>query len=95
MRTRTTSMTGPLLAVLLLAGLLQAAWAAASVNRMTKEDLQKILGEANTVVLDVRQGRDWDASEFKIMGARRADPGDFDTWAKTMPKSAVLVLYCA
>lgn len=95
MNKRLMTRFAPLLALVLVGGLLLPTWAAASVDRMTKEELQKILTDADTVVLDVRQGRDWDSSEFKIQGARRADPGDIDTWSATLPKSATLVLYCA
>ena len=84
----------PALAAVLLSGLLLPA-GAAQVERITKEDLLAILDQSDTVVLDVRAGRDWNASEFKIKGAQRIDPGAFDAWADKYPQSATLVLYCA
>jgi hypothetical protein len=85
----------PAFAVVLINGLLFSAWAAQDVNLMTKEDLQKILAKEGTYILDVRTGRDWSASEFKIEGAHRVDPKEFDSWASKFPKSGTLVLYCA
>jgi len=84
----------PALAAVLLSGVLLPAWAA-QVERITKEKLLTILDHSDTVVLDVRAGRDWNASEFKIKGAHRADPGKFTAWSAQHPKSATLVLYCA
>jgi rhodanese-related sulfurtransferase len=47
------------------------------------------------MILDVRTGGDWKSSEFKIKGAVRANPYDFDKWAEVYPKNKTLVLYCA
>lgn len=68
---------------------------AADVLRMTVDELEAVLGNDNVVVLDVRSGRDWRSSEFKIQGAKRADPGKINAWAGTYPKDKTLVLYCA
>lgn len=85
----------PAIAVVLLSGVLLSAWAAPKVGLMTKEALKKILTNEDTYILDVRTGRDWSSSEFKIEGAHRADPGEFQTWASKFPKAGTLVLYCA
>lgn len=68
---------------------------AADVPRMTVDELKAALGNDNVIVLDVRSGRDWKSSEFKIQGAKRAEPGKINTWAGTYPKDKTLVLYCA
>ena len=68
---------------------------AADVPRMTVDELKAVLGNDNVIVLDVRSGRDWKSSEFKIKGAKRAHPGEINTWAGTFPKDKTLVLYCA
>ena len=47
---------------------------------ISKEELIKELENPNVVVLDVRTGRDWKSSEFKIKGAVRANPNEFDAW---------------
>ncbi len=84
----------PAVAAVLFTGVLLPAWAA-QVGLMTKEELNTILDQAETVVLDVRAGRDWNSSEFKIKGAFRADPQKFSDWVSQHPQSATLVLYCA
>lgn len=85
----------PLLAFIMTVGVLHQAWAAKTTQLMTKEELQGIISNADTYVLDVRTGRDWNSSEFKIQGAHRADPKEFNTWESKFPKSGTLVLYCA
>ena len=83
------------LTVVFLSGVLLPAGAAQNVDIMSKEALKKILANEDTYVLDVRKGRDWSSSEFKIEGAHRTDPGNFSTWASKFPKTGTLVLYCA
>ncbi len=67
---------------------------AASVQKMDKDVLKSLLGSENLLILDVRQGRDWITSEFKIKDALRVDDGDLSV-AKTYPKESTFVLYCA
>jgi rhodanese-related sulfurtransferase len=62
---------------------------------MTKETLKGKLGDGDLVIVDVRLGKDWDASEFKIKGAVRGDLQDFDAWGSQYPQDKTLVLYCA
>ena len=68
---------------------------AADVPLMTKETLKDHLEKGGVVIVDVRQGRDWDASEFKIQGAERVESKDIATWAQKQDKSKTTVLYCA
>ena len=68
---------------------------AADVPTMSKEELKKRLGTADIAILDVRSGRDWISSEFKIQGAVRAPATDFENWSKSYTKAQTLVLYCA
>ena len=82
-------------ALLMVAVMVAVTFAAqrGNVDLMTKEELKARLGNADLVLLDVRKGTDWRASEFKIKGAVRLDPRDI---AKvTYPKDAIIVLYCA
>ncbi len=67
---------------------------AASVTKMDKDELKSLLGSENLVVLDVRVGRDWNSSEFKIKDAVRMAPSDIEQ-VKKYPKNTKLVLYCA
>ena len=67
---------------------------AASVPTLDKDELKSMLGSKDLVVLDVRQGRDWSTSEFKIKDALRVDDGDLSV-AMNYPKETTIVLYCA
>ena len=67
---------------------------AASVPKMDKDELKSLLGSENLVILDVRLGRDWSTSEFKIKDALRVDDGDLSV-VKSYPKENTFVLYCA
>ena len=67
---------------------------ASSVPIMEKDELKSLLGSKDLVILDVRQGRDWSTSEFKIKDALRVNDGDLSI-AKNYPKDNTIVLYCA
>ena len=69
--------------------------AAKDVPRITKEELKAQLDSSDVMILDVRIGKDWKSSEFKIKGASRANPKEFDKWTATYPKDKTLILYCA
>jgi predicted sulfurtransferase len=88
-----------LLGLLITAALLGVGLApsalAADVPLMTKDELKAVLGDADLVILDARAGKDWKSSEFKIKGAIRAAPGEFDEWGSTYDKGKKIVLYCA
>jgi len=70
---------------------------AAEVPRMTKEELKAKIGNSdhNIMIVDVRAGKDWKGSEFKIKGAVRENPAKFSSWAEKYPKDKTLVFYCA
>ena len=68
---------------------------AASVARMSTDDLNSRLSEENLVVLDVRSPYHWGASDIKILGAERVSPGGVADWASKYSKEQTLVLYCA
>jgi rhodanese-related sulfurtransferase len=68
---------------------------AGSVGMMEVEELKTMLDSDDLVILDVRAGRDWSTSEFKIPGAIRANGSEFATWGNQYPKDRKIVLYCA
>ena len=78
--------------VLSSTGLSQAG---TDVPLMTTDELNAMLDDTNLLILDVRKGKDWKSSEFKIKGATHAKPEAYDTWAATYPKTKKVVLYCA
>ncbi len=67
---------------------------AESVPKMDKEALKSLQGSKNLVILDVRQDRDWNASEMKIKDAMRVPDGNL-SFAMRLPKDSTIVLYCA
>ncbi|MCG8530824.1 MAG: hypothetical protein MI749_09180, partial [Desulfovibrionales bacterium] len=86
---------------LLIAALVSAtiAYAYGTGNKkigiMTKDELKAVMGDKQVVILDVRTGRDWSNSEFKIKGAMRVDQGRIDATAEKLDKGDKIVLYCA
>lgn len=67
----------------------------AAVATMTTDELKAKLGNPDVVVVDVRLGKDWKASESKIKGAVRAEKDDIENLATTYSKDKTLVFYCA
>ena len=63
--------------------------------RMTKEELNGLMGKPDVVLIDVRAQSDWDGSKEKIQGAVREDPKKVKDWANKYPKDKTLVFYCA
>ena len=80
---------------LTLVAVLFANAVAGSAPKMTKEELKPMLGDPDVVILDVRIGRDWKASEYKIEGAVRADYREVESVASRYGKDKTFVLYCA
>ena len=68
---------------------------AASVPRMTVDELNEHLGESDYQILDARSGGDWANSEEKVSGAERVDPGSVDQWVENYDREKTIVLYCA
>ena len=65
------------------------------VTMIGKDNLRELLGQDKVVVVDVRTGRDWKTSEFKIKGAVRSPNSKIVRWAAPYAKDTVFVLYCA
>jgi len=64
------------------------------VPLITKEELKVKLGSPDLVILDVRSVVDWGLAKNKIVGARRVDLEQVETWAEQLPKDKEIVLYC-
>ena len=80
--------------------LLLSAWTsltmAQEVPRITKEELNAMLGKPDVIILDVRATKDWNGSQEKIQGAVREDPDKkVKTWANKYSKEKTLIFYCA
>ena len=68
---------------------------AQTVPLISKDEVKGALGAPNVVIIDVRTGKDWSASQKKIKGAVREDPEKVEAWAKKYQHSQDLILYCA
>ena len=66
-----------------------------TIPLMTKDELKSRLSDVDVAVLDVRSGRDWKSSEFKISGAIRVKPSRGNKWVDNFDKSKIFVIYCA
>ncbi len=64
-----------------------------NTSRISKDELKANLGKV--IIIDVRTRGDWDASQWKILGAVREDPMNVDRWKDKYPKDKEIVLYCA
>ena len=84
-----------ILTTFIFIGLLANVVNAAEIPRMTKEELKAMLGNPDVIILDVRSGTDWRASESKIKGAIREEPYQASSWAGKYDKGKTYVLYCA
>ena len=82
-----------LLTLLFTLGMASSAWSDDLI--MDKDALNAMLSQPDLVVLDVRTGRDWSSSEFKIKNAMRAPVGEYKDWSASLPKDKTLVTYCA
>ena len=80
--------------VLAFVGLtLISSFAAEAVPRIGKEKLKEVLGNPDVIIVDVRNRKTWQESEFKINGAIRKMPELFGSWATEFPSNQMLVLY--
>jgi hypothetical protein len=93
MRLKSLTLLNVSLSLIVLGLFISWPLAAEDVPRITKEELNGILGNSHVIVLDVRESQNWQDSEFKIKGATRQPPGIFDSWADQYPKDKTLVLY--
>lgn len=82
------------LLVMIMLSAATAVWAG-SAKIMDKEELKAMLDSPDLVILDVRTGRDWSSSEFKISGAQRLEKDGIASAVDTLSKDKTIVLYCA
>jgi rhodanese-related sulfurtransferase len=84
-----------LIGIMTLALLSSFCSARDEVRRVDKDTLKGWLGQPDVVVIDVRAPKDWAASDKKIAGAVRREPGDVANWGKMLPPGKKIVTYCA
>ncbi len=79
--------------ILVMAGIFTGSIGAQEVPRISKAEVIKMLDNPDVLIVDVRIGKDWSSSEFKIKGALRRDP--FSWSSPDYPKDKTIVFYCA
>lgn len=65
------------------------------VKLIDKDELKAMLGNPDLVILDVRAGKDWSSSEFKIKDAVRLTDENMEAVIQKFSKDSTLVFYCA
>jgi rhodanese-related sulfurtransferase len=65
------------------------------VSRISADQVKKLLGHPDTVIIDVRTYRNWWRSSKKIPTATREDPSKVDQWIEKYVKDQTLIFYCS
>jgi rhodanese-related sulfurtransferase len=65
------------------------------VSRISARQVKKLLGDPDTVVIDVRTYRNWWRSSKKIPTAIREDPARAEQWIDKYAKNQTLIFYCS
>lgn len=63
------------------------------VPRISADQARQLLGQPDTVVIDVRKSRNWWRSGKMISTAVREDPSKVDQWAPKYSRNQSLVFY--
>jgi rhodanese-related sulfurtransferase len=64
------------------------------IAKITKEEVQKIIGQPDVTLIDVRYEKNWKKSDMKIAGAIREHPNEIGSWEGKYTKDHKLILYC-
>lgn len=64
------------------------------IQRISKEDVRKLIGSPDVTIIDVRYEKNWEKSDRKVRGAVRENPNEISSWTGKYPKDRMLVLYC-
>ena len=65
------------------------------VSRISADQVKKLLGRPDTVIIDVRTHRNRWRSSKKIPTATREDPSKVDQWIEKYAKDQTLIFYCS
>ncbi len=71
------------------------ARAAGEAPRIAREEVRPLIGDPGVIILDARTSWAWEGSDKKIKGAVRVDPANVDSWAGSLPKGKMIVVYCS
>ncbi len=81
--------------IFLVGGVYSPTVLSAAVPKITKDELDSLLGNPDLIILDVRRNSHWTSSDLKLKGANREDPNDIEGWADKYSRDKTIVLYCA
>jgi rhodanese-related sulfurtransferase len=65
------------------------------VPMISVDQLDKMLGRSDVIIVDARATSAWASAATKIAGAVRKDPDHIDSWVGELPKDKDVVLYCS
>ena len=64
------------------------------VKRITGEEMKTLLGDPDTIIIDVRHENEWERSDQKIKGAVHENSlTEEASWAGKYPKDKNIILY--
>jgi hypothetical protein len=94
MRKLTISKTLIMMTMLVgMLGTVNTSCAGTSYQRIDKVALNDSLDSKKVIIIDVREGRDWKSSKYKIKGAIRLEPNDPKVSDVPLPKDKTLIFY--
>jgi len=64
------------------------------ISKISVDEVKQLLGQPDTIIIDVRTPRNWWRSGKKIMTAIREDPSKVDQWLQKYTKDQTLIFYC-
>ncbi len=64
-----------------------------SIPRISADQVNRLLGKPDTVIIDVRKPRNWWRTSKKILTAVREEPSKVDQWAGKYAKDHTLIFY--
>jgi len=65
------------------------------VSRISVHQVKALLGQPDTVIIDVRKYRNWWRSSKKIPTAVREDPSKVEQWIEKYGQHQTLIFYCS
>ena len=65
------------------------------VSKISVDQVKQLLGQPDTIIIDVRKPRNWWRSGKKILTATREDPSKVDQWLRKYTKDQTLIFYCS
>ncbi|MDZ7759556.1 MAG: hypothetical protein U5L00_04800 [Desulfovermiculus sp.] len=65
------------------------------VVKIKPEELHGMLSDPALLIIDLRISEHWNKCDKKILGAKRFDPNNVQSWARELDQDKKIVTYCA